>query len=68
MYLVSKYSFNPNFLLIPNILYLNHFQATNVVLPAGGYDPWSVLRVNVTRNDTRQFEHLTPNAAHCSDM
>jgi len=44
------------------------YNATNVVVPVGGADPWSMIATNVTNNDTHLFSHVTPGAAHCSDM
>ncbi|CAI5454567.1 unnamed protein product [Caenorhabditis angaria] len=44
------------------------YQATNVVLPNGLFDPWHVLGTN----NTDSVNHMTPisisGAAHCSDM
>ncbi|CCD65711.1 Serine protease K12H4.7 [Caenorhabditis elegans] len=46
----------------------DNYQATNVVLPNGAFDPWHVL--GTYNNDTAN--HMTPlliqGAAHCSDM
>ena len=36
------------------------YTATNVVLPNGGYDPWSSLGCNVTRTDQHQMAPFTP--------
>lgn len=45
-----------------------NFKVNNTVFPAGGYDPWSVLRLNTTDESIHMISHLTPGAAHCSDM
>uniref|UniRef100_A0A7E4ZS57 Serine protease K12H4.7 n=1 Tax=Panagrellus redivivus TaxID=6233 RepID=A0A7E4ZS57_PANRE len=45
-----------------------NYNATNVVLPNGAYDPWSALGSYVTNNATHQISVLIPAAAHCSDM
>jgi hypothetical protein len=45
-----------------------NYNATNVVIPNGGYDPWSALGCKVTKVDQHQVAVFTPGAAHCSDM
>uniref|UniRef100_A0AC34FIU1 Serine carboxypeptidase S28 family protein n=1 Tax=Panagrolaimus sp. ES5 TaxID=591445 RepID=A0AC34FIU1_9BILA len=45
-----------------------NYNATNVVVPNGLYDPWSALGCKVQRPDQHQFAPVTPGAAHCSDM
>uniref|UniRef100_A0A914XY26 Uncharacterized protein n=1 Tax=Panagrolaimus superbus TaxID=310955 RepID=A0A914XY26_9BILA len=45
-----------------------NYTATNVVLPNGGYDPWSALGSKVKRMEIHQIAVTTPRAAHCSDM
>jgi len=44
------------------------YNATNVVLPNGAFDPWSALGSNTTLADQHQVAVLTAGAAHCSDM
>ncbi|KAI6181822.1 Peptidase S28 family-containing protein [Aphelenchoides besseyi] len=50
--------------------YPEDYNGTNVYLPNGGYDPWSSLGVYVkdNSNSDHRVSHLTPKAAHCSDM
>ncbi|KAI6206265.1 hypothetical protein M3Y94_00888800 [Aphelenchoides besseyi] len=50
--------------------YPENYNGTNVYLPNGGYDPWSALGVYVKNNSNSNHlvSHLTPKAAHCSDM
>jgi hypothetical protein len=45
-----------------------NYNASNVVIPNGGYDPWSALGCKVTKVDQHQVAVFTPGAAHCSDM
>jgi hypothetical protein len=45
-----------------------NYNASNVVIPNGGYDPWSALGCKVTKIDQHQVAVFTPGAAHCSDM
>uniref|UniRef100_A0A914P3L6 Uncharacterized protein n=1 Tax=Panagrolaimus davidi TaxID=227884 RepID=A0A914P3L6_9BILA len=44
------------------------YNATNVVLTNGDYDPWSALGSNITRAHQHQIAVTTPKAAHCADM
>jgi len=46
----------------------NTYNATNVVLPNGAFDPWSALGTNVSIPEQHQIAVLTAGAAHCSDM
>uniref|UniRef100_A0A914Y2T1 Uncharacterized protein n=1 Tax=Panagrolaimus superbus TaxID=310955 RepID=A0A914Y2T1_9BILA len=45
-----------------------NYNATNVVVPNGLYDPWSALGCKTERSAQHQFAPTTPGAAHCSDM
>ncbi|KAI6190871.1 hypothetical protein M3Y97_00165900 [Aphelenchoides bicaudatus] len=48
------------------------FNATNVFLPNGAFDPWSSLGVPDEPDNKNRADHLvtrlTPESAHCSDM
>jgi len=44
------------------------YNATNVVLPNGSFDPWMAIGTNVTIAEQHQIAVLTVGAAHCSDM
>uniref|UniRef100_A0AC34GX93 C-type lectin domain-containing protein n=1 Tax=Panagrolaimus sp. ES5 TaxID=591445 RepID=A0AC34GX93_9BILA len=45
-----------------------NYNATNVVVPNGLYDPWSALGCKTERSAQHQYAPTTPGAAHCSDM
>jgi pimeloyl-ACP methyl ester carboxylesterase len=45
-----------------------NYSATNVLIPNGGYDPWSALGCKLNRSSQHQVAIITPKAAHCSDM
>ncbi|KAI1730965.1 serine carboxypeptidase s28 domain-containing protein [Ditylenchus destructor] len=44
------------------------YNATNVILPNGAFDPWSALGTTMSNPDRHQIAITTPGAAHCSDM
>uniref|UniRef100_A0A915D488 Uncharacterized protein n=1 Tax=Ditylenchus dipsaci TaxID=166011 RepID=A0A915D488_9BILA len=44
------------------------YNVSNVILPNGAFDPWSVLGTSVSIPDQHQIAIMTPGAAHCSDM
>ncbi|KAI6216904.1 Peptidase S28 family-containing protein [Aphelenchoides fujianensis] len=49
--------------------YPEDFNATNVFLPNGGFDPWHALGVSTNKSNAQHvIPRLTPEAAHCSDM
>ncbi|CAD5235747.1 unnamed protein product [Bursaphelenchus xylophilus] len=48
--------------------YPENFNATNVVLPNGDFDPWNVLSSFVNRTETHTISVVTHAAAHCHDM
>ncbi|CAD5228316.1 unnamed protein product [Bursaphelenchus okinawaensis] len=48
--------------------YPENFNATNVVLPNGSFDPWSIISSFVTNNKTHTYSVVTEGAAHCHDM
>ncbi|CAI4233048.1 unnamed protein product [Auanema sp. JU1783] len=47
---------------------IDHYTATNIVLPNGAYDPWHSLGLNWNNTDLHVSSILIPKAGHCSDM